>query len=268
MQVKVSLDKIKLEYSDIPVSFLKLLEDEGKIADIKSVEGFRYHQCLKVQKTNGAYIKLYYQPKNETWKPVGKLHIETHPKNIEAFSTFLTTLKEISKGVYFIATDVAFDIPVPLNNIFVTSNTGRKMNLFNGTRYFGGKGQRGKNGFCRIYDKKQELLNRGLINDELTRVEIVYKSSGKIELKELVQHPPSFNKFYSGWIINTNIRIPPIYKAMIICLQNGDMTINEFSRHYRRVLKRQLNGQAGINFDELLRNVWIEQVSNISRFVL
>ncbi|MGW6661577.1 hypothetical protein [Peribacillus sp. NPDC055009] len=100
---------------------------------------FRYHQCLKIQKTNGAFIKLYYQPNNEIWKPVGKLHIETHPKNIVAFSTLLNRLKAISKGVYFIATDVAFDVPVPLNNILVTSNTGRKMNLFNGTRYFGGK---------------------------------------------------------------------------------------------------------------------------------
>ncbi|MEC2074003.1 MULTISPECIES: replication initiation factor family protein [Bacillaceae] len=268
MQVKVSLDKIKLEYLDIPVIFIKLLEDEGEIADIKSIEGFRYHQCLKIQKTSGAYMKLYYQPKNEIWKPVGKLHIETHPNNIEAFSTLLNALEKISKGVYFIATDVAFDIPVPLNNVFVTSNTGRKMNLFNGTRYFGGKGQRGKNGFCRIYDKKQELLKRGLIKDELTRVEIVYKSSGKIELKELVQHPPSFNKYYSGWVINTDIRITPIYKAMIICLQNGDMTINEFSRHYRRVMKKQLNNQETINFDQLIESEWFEQVSKINRFLL
>jgi hypothetical protein len=190
MQVTVLLDKIKLEYSDIPVTFIKLLEDEGEIVDIKSIEGFRYHLCRKVQKTNGAYIKLYYQPKNVVWKPVGKLHIETHPKNIEEFSTLLKKLKEVGKGVYFIATDVAFDIPVPLTNVFVTSNTGRKMNLFNGTRYFGGKGQPGKNRFCRIYDKKQESLNKDLIKGELTRFEIVYKTSKKLELRELAENPP------------------------------------------------------------------------------
>lgn len=268
MMTKVMLDKIKLEYVGAPFTYNNLLEDEGEIRDIKGREGFHYHQCLMVTKTNGACIKLYYQPKNEVWKPVGKLHIEVHPRDLAVFSPLLNRLREISKGTHFIATDVAFDIPVPLNHIFVTSNTGRKMNLFNGTRYFGGKGQRRKNGYCRIYDKKQEMLKRNVIKGELTRIEIVYKPDEKIELRELAQHPPCFNKYYSGWVINTNIKVSPVYKAMLICLQKGDMTLNEFSGHYRRVLKQQLHNQEFIDFDQLIQNKWVEQVSQINKFLL
>jgi len=201
-------------------------------------------------------------------KPVGKLHLETHPDNLEEFSTLLDKLKEISKGIYFIATDVAFDIPISQNNVFVSSNTGRAMNIFKGTRYFGGKGQRGKHGYCRIYDKKQESLKRRLITGELTRIEIVYRSTEKFELKELTLNPPSFNKLYAGRIINIDKGISPIYKSILFSLQEGLMTIDQFTRHYRRVLKKQLNSSEVIDFDELIRKEWFKQVVKINSLVL
>ncbi len=99
--------------------------------------------------------------------------------------------------------DVAFDFPIHLSNLLVTSNTGREMNLFQGTRYFGGKGQRGKHGYCRIYDKKKELASKGVvIDEELTRVEMVYKPNKVKMVEELLTDLPSFNKLYTGTIIN------------------------------------------------------------------
>jgi hypothetical protein len=202
-------------------------------------------------------------------KPVGKLRIETHPKYLSEFSTLLKKLKEISRDIHFVSTDVAFDIPLPLTNIFVTSNTGRQMNIFQGTRYFGGKGQRGKHGYCRIYDKWEELANKGIvIDDELTRVEIVYKPTKPLKLEELLLEPPSINKLYTGTIINLDKQVTPIYKAILICLLSGNMAISEFSRHYRRVLKKQLDSQEQINFDQMLQSAWIEQISIIKGFLL
>ncbi|UGB30953.1 MULTISPECIES: replication initiation factor family protein [Bacillales] len=265
MLASVKLDKLVLEYVNIPLNIFDAIKDDWNISDIKSNEGFHYHRCLQITK-NDTYIKLYYQSKYEIWKPVGKLRLETQPEYLCEFSSLLKKLKEISRDVYFVSMDVAFDFPIHQSNLLVTSNTGREMNLFQGTRYFGGKGQRGKNGYCRIYDKKQELLNREVIKGELTRVEIVYKS--KLVLADLANHPPSFNKYYSGWIVDKDIKVPPIYKAIIICLQKGDMTINEFSRHYRRVIKNLFKDQTIIDFDEHIRKLWIDQVSNINRFVV
>lgn len=264
----VKLDKLVLEYNRIPLNFFHSLEEEGEISNIRSNEGFHYHRCLQISKGD-AYIKLYYQSKYEIWKPVGKLRLETHPKYLSEFSTILKKLKEISRDIYFVSTDVAFDIPLPLNNIFVTSNTGRQMNIFQGTRYFGGKGQRGKHGYCRIYDKREELSSKGIvIDDELTRVEIVYKPTKPIKLEELFKNPPTFNKLYTGTIIKLDNQITPIYKAKLICLLSGKMAINEFSRHYRRVLKKQLDSQEQINFDQMLQSAWIEQISIIKGSLL
>lgn len=264
----VKLDKLVLEYANIPLNFFHALEEEGEISNIKSTEGLHYHRCLQIRKKSNAYIKLYYQSKYEIWKPFGKLRLETHPKHLSEFSTLLKRLKEICSDIYFVSTDVAFDISLPLNNIFVTSNTGRQMNIFQGTRYFGGKGQRGKHGYCRIYDKREELASRGIvIDDELTRVEIVYKPTKPIKLEELLIGPPSLNKLYTGTIINLDKQVTPIYKA-IISLLSGKMAINEFSRHYRRVLKKQLDSQEQLNFDQMLQSAWSEQISIIKGFLL
>ncbi|MCM3034096.1 hypothetical protein [Niallia sp. MER 6] len=269
MLANVKLDKLVLEYGNIPLNFFHALEEEGEISNIKSTEGFHYHRCLQISKKSNAYIKFYYQSKYEIWKPFGKLRLETHPKYLSEFSTLLKKLKEISRDIYFVSTDVAFNIPLPLNNIFVTSNTGRQMNIFQGTRYFGGKGQRRKHGYCRIYDKKEELASKGIvINDELTRVEIVYKPTRPIKLEELLIEPPSFNKLYTGTIINLDNQLTPIYKAILICLLSGKMAINEFSRHYRRVLKKQLDSQEQIDFDHVLQSAWVEQISTIKGILL
>ncbi|UAL52284.1 replication initiation factor family protein [Metabacillus dongyingensis] len=269
MLANVKLDKLVLEYVSIPLNFFHELEEEGEISNIRSNEGFHYHRCLQISKKGGAYIKFYYQSKYEIWKPFGKLRLETHPKHLSEFSTLLNRLKEICSDIYFVSTDVAFDIPLPLNNIFVTSNTGRQMNIFQGTRYFGGKGQRGKHGYCRIYDKREELARRGIvIDDELTRVEIVYKPTKPIKLEELLIEPPSLNNLYTGTIINLDKQVTPINKAILICLLSGKMAINEFSRHYRRVLKKHLDSQEQLDFDQMLQSAWIEQISIIKGFLL
>lgn len=264
----VKLDKLVLEYVNIPLRFFEAIKDDWSISDIKSNEGFHYHRCLQLNK-NDTYIKLYYQSKYEIWKPIGKLRLETQPEYLCEFTLLLKKLKEISRDVYFVSMDVAFDFPIHLSNVLVTSNTGRVMNLFQGTRYFGGKGQRGKHGYCRIYDKKKELVSKGVvIDEELTRVEMVYKPNKVKMVEELLTDLPSFNKLYTGTIINLEKTINPIYKAMLICLLNGKMAINEFSRHYRRVLKKQLDSQEEINFDQMLKSVWDSQILLIKGYLL
>ncbi|WP_249704710.1 hypothetical protein [Bacillus zhangzhouensis] len=269
MLANVKLDKLVFEYQYLPANFLKELQKKWDISNIKSTEGFHYHRCLQVTQKNGAYLKLYYQSKYEIRKPFGKLRVETHPRYLQEFSTLLKMLKEMSQGVYFVSADIAFDFPIHLSNLLITSNTGREMNIFQGTRYFGGKGQRGKHGYCRVYDKKKELATKSIdIDRELTRIEIVYKP-GKVKLfEELLTEIPSFNKLYTGVIINPEKTITPIHKAILICLMSGKMAINEFSRHYRRVLKKHLATQEQINFDNMLKNVWVDQLSQINGYLL
>lgn len=58
--------------------------------------------------------------------------------------------------------DVAFDIPVYIDDLFTMSTKGRKLRLFKGPRYYNGKYQRQEDGYCRVYDKKRQLLETGL----------------------------------------------------------------------------------------------------------
>jgi hypothetical protein len=68
----VKLDKLVLEYANIPLNFFNALEEEGEISNIKSIEGFHYHRCLQISKKSEAYLKLYYQSKYEICETSGE----------------------------------------------------------------------------------------------------------------------------------------------------------------------------------------------------
>ena len=72
------------------------------------------------------------------------------------------------------------------------------MHNWMGTRYPNKLHQRQVAGYCRVYNKKNQLLQRfgKAIKGELTRFEIVYAPNEKIPLNVLVQFPPEFNRLY------------------------------------------------------------------------
>jgi hypothetical protein len=141
--------------------------------------------------------KNFNEPKGRAYT----LRVETHPEYIPHFMDVLAPLIERAKEIYFIWCDVAYDVPVQMDNVFVMSNDNRrKINMEKGTRYYGEKHQRKTDAYCRIYDKKKQLGEKGIIIDgDLTRIEIGYKPV--ILLNQVLENPPNHNKDYVTWII-------------------------------------------------------------------
>jgi hypothetical protein len=157
--------------------------------------GFQYRIRIKTEEhfLHISY-KLVFAPNTRK----NTLRIEAYPKSLVYFRYWLEQIRDYANEILFVRCDVAFDIPVPINDLFTMSTKGRKLRLYKGTRYYNGKHQRQEDGYCRVYDKKRQLLETGRrkIQGEQTRMEIVYAPKEKIQLASLVQYPPQFNNKY------------------------------------------------------------------------
>ena len=81
------------------------------------------------------------------------------------FHDVMNVINDYCCDFYINSYDYAIDIPVAPDDVQVFGSNKEK-GLYKGTRYFG---QRGRNGFCRIYDKQKEQD----LDTPLTRVEHV-----------------------------------------------------------------------------------------------
>jgi hypothetical protein len=200
---------------------------------------------------------MCYQPWNQKKSQKYSLRVESHPNHLERFSQLLSALQGHTKAIFFVKSDVAFDIPLPSPNVFVASKTGRKMSIYEGTRYFGRSNQRQLHGYCRVYDKKLQLEDSGAtIEGERTRVEIVYRPSEKVPMDRLIQCPPRFNSLYSCNVITEMDAIKPEKRAIILALQHGLMTFGDFSKYQKKNIKELLSVKQQVNFDVLVNKDW------------
>ncbi|MOA03053.1 hypothetical protein D3C78_1225360 [compost metagenome] len=197
--VAVSIDRIVIDFTDVYWDFFN--EFHKRICHFYGVRmtvgdrGFQY----RIRINTGEHFlhisyKLVYAPKTRK----NTLRIEAYPKSLVYFRHWLEQIREYADQVLFVRCDVAFDIPVRISDLFTMSTKGRKLRLFKDTRYYNGKHQRQEDGYCRVYDKKRQLLETGRqkIRGEQTRMEIVYAPKGKLPLASLVQFPPQFNSIY------------------------------------------------------------------------
>ena len=136
------------------------------------------------------------------------------------------------------------------------------MNLYEGTRYFGRKSKRQQAGYCRVYDKRKEQEERKgkKTVEELTRVEIVYKPDEKIPMEDLVQHPPRFNQLYFCSVLHDLTPLKPEKRAIMLAVQNGLMTMDEFTPHHKRTIAELLKSQEVVDFDSIAIEQWEETV--------
>ncbi|MDQ0114028.1 hypothetical protein [Paenibacillus harenae] len=159
--------------------------------------------------------------------------------------------------------DVAFDIPVPINDLFTMSKKGRKLRLFKGTRYYNGKHQRQEDGHCRVYDKKRQLMENGRqgIKGEQTRIEIVYAPKGKLTLASLVQFPPQFNSKYLCAVLTDLSKFTPKVGRLVQEIQQGELLPQDTTPYYRKKIQEQLKTQDVIDLNEVTAEQWQEAVT-------
>ncbi|GEN34892.1 hypothetical protein [Aneurinibacillus danicus] len=156
--IKVSIDRIVIEYRDVYWTFFNPFKqnicDYYGIKEYIGKMGFKYH--LHIRECPNRYFHISYQPYHEPKSMKHTLRIETHLDPLEHFQPILDGLKANASSIWFVRCDVAFDISCPMNQVFTASSTGRRMNLYEGTRYYGNKRQRQQAGYCRVYDKCKE----------------------------------------------------------------------------------------------------------------
>ncbi|WP_449601287.1 hypothetical protein [Paenibacillus sp. Marseille-Q9583] len=99
-----------------------------------------------------------------------------NPDSLLHFYSWLKPLKNNATAILFVRCDVAFDIPLPISELFTLSLTGRNMRTWKGTGYSNKKHQRQVAGYSRVYDKKRQRMKRygQVTQGELTRFEVVY----------------------------------------------------------------------------------------------
>ncbi|AFQ29337.1 replication initiation protein [Bacillus thuringiensis] len=256
--VEVTIDKFVTEYKDIPHSvFLHLymiVAQKYKVR--KKTYTSSYGHEIYIRKYNGAYMYLYYKNLRETDGYLHTLRIETRPDHYAQFQEILGMIVEKASRIEFVSCDVAYDIPIGMEEVVVIpTDVRRKMSHYETTRYFGKPEQRKQNAYCRIYDKRLELeQNQGIyIKHDLSRVEIVYKVSEKVLLNDIVEYPPKQNESYFAAVVTDWEALKRKQVERIINLRDGK---EAYTQYVRRGIKKNLANQYRVDFDELARRTW------------
>jgi hypothetical protein len=149
-----------------------------------------------------------------------------------------------------------------MSNVFIASKTGRNMNVYEGSRYYGRKDESKAHAFCRNYDKKAERMSKGIEETgECTRVELVYRPDEKIPLESVIQFPPKFNDYYTCSVIADLQGVRAEKRAMILALQHGLMTPDELSKHHRSSIRELMAQQQPVDFDALAAQHWTDLIT-------
>ncbi|WP_068786953.1 hypothetical protein [Paenibacillus phocaensis] len=258
--VQLSIDKVAVEYHNVTVDFYNRIalsfRDWFDIKPCIKHRGYVYHWHLVL---GNAYLYLRYQPwyQKKTWKYT--LQIETHPDHLAKFQRLIDALYAHTQQVHFSRCELAYDFPYPMSNVFIASNTGRNMNIYEGSRYYGMKYESKSHAFCRNYDKRAERISKGVEEEgDCTRVELVYRPAEKIPLENIIQYPPKFNDFYTCSVITDLQAVRAEKRAMILAIQHGLMTPDELSKHHRASIKELMALQQPVDFDALASQHWAD----------
>lgn len=191
--------------------------------------------------------------------------IECHPDSLLLFKKWLMPIKEHAQQILFVRSDVAYDIPSPMWELVVLSITGRNMHIGNGTEtfYSNQKQHRQVAGYCRVYDKKAQLLQKygEIIEGQLTRFEIVYAPKKKIPLDMLVQFPPRFNRLYLCSQLIEPEQLKPKILQRVRGLMLGELEQSQISGHYRRQIIAEMRKRSTLDFDNVAAEQWEEAIT-------
>ncbi|CAG7648174.1 hypothetical protein PAESOLCIP111_05544 [Paenibacillus solanacearum] len=262
--VKVSIDRIVVDFTNVYWSFFNPLRqwlcDYYNAAFYVKDKGFKY----RVRVREGKYwVYISYQLVYARMSRKHTLRIECHPDSLVYFRSWLSQIVDNAEEVQFVRSDVAFDIPLPLAELFVLSLTGRNMRKKLGTFYSNKRHQRQVAGYCRVYDKKQELSQRhGVsIQGELTRFEIVYKPDDKIPMNRLVQFPPQFNRLYLCSHVTEPEQLKPKHLQRVRGLMTGELEQREVTGYYRREIEKIMRKSPTLDFDITAAEQWEDVVT-------
>lgn len=262
--IQVSIDRIVVDFTDVFWDFFNqfhsTLRTNFNARFYLKEKGFKYHLHVK---DGSHYLHISYQLAFVPKSRKNVLRIECHPDSLVHFKSWLLPLKKVCREVLFVRCDVAFDIPLPITELFTLSLTGRNMHTWKGTRYSNQRHQRQNVGYCRVYDKGLELKeNHGeIIKGELTRFEIVYAPKEKIPLHLLVQYPPLFNEYYLCAHLTSPEQLKPKLHQRVIGLMSGELEQRQITGYYRRKIADEMRKRPILDFDNVAAEQWEDAIT-------
>ncbi|RTE11329.1 replication initiation factor family protein [Paenibacillus whitsoniae] len=250
-----------IEYRDVPIGFFKgwcmrlMLNGRYRVRRTEYRKIYAYQMHLRLGKS--VYLHVFYRNFRETDGGLYTFRLETRPEHFQQFTDLLSELRYVASGIDFVSCDVAYDVPYALGDVFVAPNDiRRKLRKYNDTRYFGLPHQRKQNGYCRVYDKAQELLKRhGMeYTGNLTRIEMVYKPEIRTPLMDMFTYPPDQNRHYFASVVEDWSAFTAKQAERIRNWQRGEET---YTRHVRESIKKTL-AESSIDFNRLASEQWKE----------
>jgi DNA relaxase NicK len=132
-----------------------------------------------------------------------------------------------------------------------------------GTFYSNKRHQRQVAGYCRVYNKRLELLQRrGIaIEGELTRFEIVYKPDDKIPMDKLIQYPPEFGRLYLCAHVTELEQLKPKLLRQVQDMMRGDLEQKDVTYYYRSQIIAEMRKSTTLDFDKVAVEQWEEVIT-------
>lgn len=286
--MQVYLDRLMIKYKDVTekqfsdvlskISSRQIFLPNTPINPIHGTSIRDYHRVIHIGHGEGAiFIGWKHNSANE--KDSYDMKVEFNPSKFEndelqkdgyekvfeiVFGTLNTVLKSNKRVVN--GMDIAFDMERSMSDIVSYSKTGRQQDRHKGTIYYG---NRNKNGYLKIYDKKKELLvkfGRLVESEFLTRIEYSWRDSDGVVVDEIRKSPPfSIDESYVFSILDLkNVR--GALKACLICYSNGTMDMKEFPRRTKESIKKALEEMDHLAVDTILQDCWLSILENIKNY--
>lgn len=257
---------------------LEKAETFGKVPRIRREIGIgfsKYHHNIRIGEGGGAiHIGFKHNSVRENQnsyrmrfevnpsKQISEQHEKARQCAADIFVESFSGNTKLIKGV-----DVAFDIPIAKEKLFVVSKTGRERNILKGTSYFG---ERGQNGHLKVYDKKKEL-------EKKQRIQIEEEHLTRIEFGLRMAEPVTFHLFSKAGTIGINElyqvsvlesdKAEGVIKACIIAVSSGEMQMGELSRTYQLKTKKALADMRLLDLDDAYANAQRDIVNKIRQFL-
>lgn len=284
-RMETNIDNLILNVLDVtPYQFetfaqqLEIAETYGKIPRVKREIGVgvsKYHHIVRIGEGAGAIHIGYKHNSSPEAQNAYKLRLEVNPSKatseqmakarewaVQIFANCFATNTKMIKGV-----DIAYDVPIAMDRLFVASMTGRKRQIVKGTIYYG---ERGQNGNLKIYDKKKELSKKQGIQvseEHLTRIEFSLRLEDPITF-QLFSKLDKFgiNDLYQVSELNIG-KADGVVKACLIAVSSGEMQMGELSRTYQNKTKRALADMGLLDLDHAYTNAQKEILDVIRQYL-
>lgn len=279
--MKVSIDNLILYVEDVSAELfgtlqyrLEVAETYGKIPKVKQYIGVgisKYHYNLVIGDGGGA-AHIGWKHNGQKANQRGyRLRLEVNPsKNNtdgtdafkEIFADVFMSSRKLIKGI-----DVAYDVPMNINDVMPVSLTGRAKNRIKDTIFFGGRG----GGQLKVYDKKKELQQKQGVQVEeehLTRIEYSVRLEEPLTFAIFTKlNHVGINELYQVSHLELG-QVSGVVKACVLAVHHGHMEMKEISRTYQTKTKKALAAMSLLDLDQGYTNAREELMKQIQCYLV